>query len=77
MHYRQFQVSDEEGPAGADLPREHNGLIEVQDGIATVQTGIYTGEVDVITVLRQPDSGLPGRRADARPGPAPSDASQR
>ncbi|MGQ4419466.1 hypothetical protein ACN6LA_006813, partial [Streptomyces sp. SAS_269] len=50
-------------PAGADLPREHNGLIEVQDGIATVQTGIHTGEVDVITVLRQPDSGLPGRRA--------------
>lgn len=37
VQYHQFQISDEDGPAGPNLPREHNGLIEVQDGIATVR----------------------------------------
>jgi hypothetical protein len=47
VQYHQFQISDEDGPAGPDLPAEHNGLIEVQDGIATIRTGIHTGDVDV------------------------------
>ena len=47
----QFQISDEDGLAGPDLPREHNGLIEVQDGIATIHTGIHTGDVDVTVTL--------------------------
>ncbi|MBY8844634.1 hypothetical protein [Streptomyces sp. SP2-10] len=47
VQYHQFNISDEDGPAGPDLPREHNGLIEVQDGIATIHTGIHTGDVDV------------------------------
>ncbi|WP_333760790.1 hypothetical protein [Streptomyces sp. IBSBF 2390] len=58
VQYHQFQISDEDGPAGPDLPREHNGLIEVQDGIATVHTGIHTGDVDVTVTLhpRAPDT---------------------
>ncbi|MFC9282240.1 hypothetical protein [Streptomyces collinus] len=51
VQYHQFQISDEDGPAGPDLPRGHNGLLEVQDGIATVHTGIHTGHVDVTLTL--------------------------
>ncbi|MEU8470414.1 hypothetical protein AB0F30_21285 [Streptomyces sp. NPDC029006] len=57
MQYHQFKVSDEAGPAGFDLPRTHNGLVEVQDGIVTVLTGIHTGDVDVTVTLR---TGIPG-----------------
>ncbi|WP_435279384.1 hypothetical protein [Streptomyces sp. 1222.5] len=58
VQYHQFRISDEDAPAGPDLPREHNGLIEVQDGIATVHTGIHTGDVDVTVTLhsRAPDT---------------------
>ncbi|MFF0836654.1 MULTISPECIES: hypothetical protein [unclassified Streptomyces] len=48
VQYHQFEISDEDGP---DLPRGHNGLVEVQDGIATVHTGIHTGDVDVTVAL--------------------------
>ncbi|MEU1409064.1 hypothetical protein ABZ471_43635 [Streptomyces sp. NPDC005728] len=51
VQYHQFQINDEDGPAGPDLPREHNGLVVVQDGIATVHTGIHTGDVDVTVAL--------------------------
>jgi hypothetical protein len=51
VQYHQFQINDEDGPAGPDLPREHNGLVVVQDGIATVHTGIHTGDVDVTVTL--------------------------
>ncbi|TVZ90495.1 hypothetical protein [Streptomyces sp. BK340] len=51
VQYHQFQINDEDGPAGPDLPRQHNGLIEIQDGIATVHTGIHTGDVDVTVTL--------------------------
>ncbi|SOD91544.1 hypothetical protein [Streptomyces sp. Ag109_G2-15] len=47
VHYHQFHISDEDGSAGPDLPGGHNGLVHVQDGIATVLTGIHTGDVDV------------------------------
>ncbi|MEU2057150.1 hypothetical protein [Streptomyces bungoensis] len=62
VQYHQFQISDEDGPAGPDLPRTHNGLLEVQDGIATVHTGIHTGDVDVTVTLRTgaPDPGGTG-----------------
>ncbi|MGW7405928.1 hypothetical protein ACWGI9_19700 [Streptomyces sp. NPDC054833] len=59
VQYHQFQINDEDGPAGPDLPRGHNGLIEVQDGIATVHTGIHTGDVDV-TVTLHTDVPQPG-----------------
>ncbi|MGW4439112.1 hypothetical protein ACWELO_25685 [Streptomyces sp. NPDC004596] len=59
VQYHQFQISDEDGPAGPDLPRTHNGLLEVQDGIATVHTGIHTGDVDV-TVTLHTDAPEPG-----------------
>ncbi|MBJ6636795.1 hypothetical protein H4K36_00360 [Streptomyces sp. DHE7-1] len=37
-------------------PRTHNGLLEVQDGIATVHTGIHTADVDVtVTVTLHTD----------------------
>ncbi|WP_037631069.1 MULTISPECIES: hypothetical protein [Streptomyces] len=55
VQYHQFQISDEDGPAGPDLPREHNGLIEVQDGIAA----IHTGDVDV-TVTCHTEAPQPG-----------------
>ncbi|MFJ4585046.1 hypothetical protein [Streptomyces echinatus] len=51
VQYHQFQINDEDCPAGSDLPRGHNGLVEVQDGIATVHTGIHTGDVDVTVTL--------------------------
>ncbi|MER6039015.1 hypothetical protein ABT133_34790 [Streptomyces sp. NPDC001835] len=59
VQYHQFQINDEDGPAGPDLPRTHNGLVEVQDGIATVHTGIHTGDVDVTVTLHTgaPDPG--------------------
>ncbi|MEU7428589.1 hypothetical protein [Streptomyces sp. NPDC040750] len=59
VHYHQFRISDEYGPAGPDLPRRHNGLIEVEDGIATILTGIHTGDVDV-TVTFHTDAPQPG-----------------
>ncbi|MBY8846070.1 hypothetical protein [Streptomyces sp. SP2-10] len=62
VQYHQFHISDEDGPAGPDLPREHNGLIEVQDGIATIHTGIHTGDVDV-TVTFHAQAPQPGNAA--------------
>ncbi|MFI5972858.1 hypothetical protein [Streptomyces sp. NPDC051452] len=47
VHYHQFRISDEDGSVGPDLPRRHNGLVEVEDGIATILTGIHTGDVDI------------------------------
>ncbi|MGW2520820.1 hypothetical protein ACWC09_28160 [Streptomyces sp. NPDC001617] len=61
VHYHQFRISDEDGPVGPDLPREHNGLVEVEDGIATVLTGIHTGDVDVTVTFHH----------DAPPPPDP------
>ncbi|MFF9091085.1 hypothetical protein ACF1BE_32925 [Streptomyces sp. NPDC014991] len=58
VHHHQFRISDETGPVGPDVPREHNGLVEVQDGIATVLTGIHTGDVDV-TVTFHADAPRP------------------
>ncbi|MEV7817522.1 hypothetical protein AB0P05_43865 [Streptomyces flaveolus] len=55
VQYHQFQISDEDGPTGPDLPREHNSLIEVQDGIAT----IHTGDIDV-TVTCHTQAPQPG-----------------
>ncbi|MEU7061999.1 hypothetical protein [Streptomyces sp. NPDC046197] len=51
MQYHQFQISDEAGPAGPDVPYTHNGLVELQDGITTVHTGIHTGDVAVTISL--------------------------
>ncbi|MCS0605223.1 hypothetical protein NX794_29020 [Streptomyces sp. LP11] len=51
VQYHQFQINDEDGSVGPDLPRSHNGLVEVQDGIATIHTGIHTGDVDVTVTL--------------------------
>ncbi|MFI5682956.1 transposase [Streptomyces sp. NPDC051636] len=51
VQHHQFRISDEDGTVGPDLPREHNGLVEVQDGIATIHTGIHTGDVDVTVTL--------------------------
>ncbi|MGW2748821.1 hypothetical protein [Streptomyces sp. NPDC001450] len=59
VQYHQFQINDVDGPAGPDLPRTHNGLVEVQDGIATVHTGIHTGDVDV-TITLHTDTPEPG-----------------
>lgn len=47
VHYHQFHITDEGGPAGPDLPSGHSGLVQVQDGMAAVLTGIHTGYVDV------------------------------
>ncbi|MEU5594755.1 hypothetical protein [Streptomyces sp. NPDC020298] len=47
VHYHQFRIRDEDGSVGPDLPPDHNGLAEVQDGIAAILTGIHTGDVDV------------------------------
>ncbi|MEU7363344.1 MULTISPECIES: hypothetical protein [Streptomyces] len=59
VQYHQFQISDEDGPADPDLPREHTGLVEVQDGIATIHTGIHAGDVDV-TVTCHTQAPQPG-----------------
>ncbi|WP_226535761.1 hypothetical protein [Streptomyces daghestanicus] len=61
VQYHQFDISDEHGPAGPDLGRDHNGLVQVADGAITVMTGIHTGDVDVTVTLHptqpSPDSG--------------------
>lgn len=51
--YHQFLISDEEGPAAADLPAAHNGLIEVTDGEIVVLTGVSNGDVDVTVTLHE------------------------
>ncbi|MFI2429803.1 hypothetical protein ACH5A7_38030 [Streptomyces sp. NPDC018955] len=51
VQYHQFDISDEDGPAGPDLDRSHNGLVRVADGAITVMTGIHTGDVDVTVTL--------------------------
>ncbi|MET7382805.1 hypothetical protein ABZT08_29050 [Streptomyces sp. NPDC005526] len=58
VQYHQFRISDEAGPAGPDLPGSRTGLVEVEDGIVAVLTGIHTGEVDV-TVARHFDAPEP------------------
>ncbi|MFC8208880.1 MULTISPECIES: hypothetical protein [Streptomyces] len=61
VQYHQFNISDEDGPTGPDLQREHNGLLQVTDGVTIVLTGIHTGDVDVTVTLHEaepaPDSG--------------------
>ncbi|SNX55695.1 hypothetical protein SAMN06272735_0121 [Streptomyces sp. TLI_55] len=42
----QFDISDEDGPAGDELDRSHNGLVRVTDGAVTVMTAIHTGDVE-------------------------------
>ncbi|MET9118830.1 hypothetical protein ABZX38_32130 [Streptomyces longwoodensis] len=49
--YHQFKISDEDGPIAPDLEYEHNGLVEVEDGVALVHTGIHTGDVDVTVAM--------------------------
>ncbi|MGW2748701.1 hypothetical protein [Streptomyces sp. NPDC001450] len=58
VKYHQFHISDEDGPAGRDLPSGHNRPVQVQDGIAAVLTGIHTGDVDV-TVSFHTDAPQP------------------
>ncbi|MGR4854883.1 hypothetical protein [Streptomyces sp. LARHCF252] len=53
VQYHQFDISDEDGPAGAALEREHNRLVRVADGTITVMTGIHTGDVDVTVTLHE------------------------
>jgi hypothetical protein len=53
VQYHQFQISDEGGPAAPDLACEHNGLVEVADGVASVHTGIHTGDVDVTVTMHE------------------------
>ncbi|MGW3989250.1 hypothetical protein [Streptomyces sp. NPDC004830] len=53
VQYHQFDISDEEGPAASDLPREHNGLVRATDGVITVLTGIHTGDVDITVALHR------------------------
>jgi hypothetical protein len=53
VRYHQFTVSDEGGPTGPDLPREHNGLVQVADGVTIILTGIHTGDVDVTVTLHE------------------------
>ncbi|MEV8550845.1 hypothetical protein AB0L04_13585 [Streptomyces glaucescens] len=62
VQYHQFEISDEEGPAGPDLARAHNGLVRVADGVITVMTGIHTGDIDVTVTLH-----------DTEPAPGNSD----
>ncbi len=61
VQYHQFNISDEDGPTGPDLHPEHNGLVQVTDGVTIVLTGIHTGDVDVTVTLHEtepmPDSG--------------------
>ncbi|MFJ9738589.1 hypothetical protein [Streptomyces sp. NPDC101166] len=61
VQYHQFDISDEDGPAGPELERVHNGLVRVTDGVIVVMTGIHTGDVDVTVALHQtepaPDNG--------------------
>ncbi|WP_159106619.1 hypothetical protein [Streptomyces rishiriensis] len=53
VQYHQFNISDEDGPTGPGLAPEHNGLVQVTDGVTTVLTGIHTGNVDVTVTLHQ------------------------
>ncbi|SNX88534.1 hypothetical protein SAMN06272735_8987 [Streptomyces sp. TLI_55] len=61
VEHHQFDISDEDGPAGDGLDRGHNGLVRVTDGAITVMTGIHTGDVDVTVTLHHtepaPDRG--------------------
>ncbi|MGI5365146.1 hypothetical protein [Streptomyces iakyrus] len=61
VQYHQFEISDEAGPAGAYVARDHNGLVRVTDDTITVMTGIHTGDVEVTVILHErppaPDSG--------------------
>ncbi|WP_217241904.1 hypothetical protein [Streptomyces sp. AC555_RSS877] len=61
VQYHQFNISDEDGPTGPDLHPEHNGLVQVTDGVTIVLAGIHTGDVDVTVTLHEteptPDSG--------------------
>ncbi|MFE5757547.1 hypothetical protein ACFQ7M_19360 [Streptomyces massasporeus] len=59
VQYHQFEIGDEDGPVGADLEREHNGLVHIADDAITVMTGIHTGDVDVTVTLHeaQPATG--------------------
>lgn len=61
VQYHQFNISDEDGPTGPDLSYQHNGLVQVTDGVTIVLTGIHTGDVDVNVTLYEaepaPDSG--------------------
>lgn len=61
VQYHQFQINDEDGPTGPDLPRDHNRLIELQDHIATV----HTGDVDA-TVTLHTDTSSPGTPSGTR-----------
>ncbi|GAB2889659.1 hypothetical protein GCM10027074_67420 [Streptomyces deserti] len=58
VQYHQFDISDEDGPTGPDLAREHNGLVRVADGAITVMTGIHTGDVDVMVTLHHTQPAL-------------------
>ncbi|MCQ9129821.1 hypothetical protein [Streptomyces hilarionis] len=53
VQYHQFAISDEDGPTGPRLEAEHNGLVQVTDGVLTVLTGIHTGCVDVVVTLHE------------------------
>lgn len=53
VQYHQFNVSDESGSTGPDVEYEHNGLVQVIDGVTVVLTGIHTGEVDVTVTLHE------------------------
>ncbi|MFD0312679.1 hypothetical protein [Streptomyces flavalbus] len=61
VQYHQFIISDDAGPTGPDLPPQHNGLVQVTDGVTVVHTGIHTGDVDVTVTLHDteppPDTG--------------------
>lgn len=58
VQYHQFNISDEGGPTGPDLQREHNGLVQVTDGVTIVLTGIHTGDVDVTVTLHEAEPAL-------------------
>ncbi|MFJ8188132.1 hypothetical protein [Streptomyces sp. NPDC096105] len=64
VQYHQFDISDENGPTGPDLDRDHNGLVRVTDGVITVMTGIHTGDVDVAVTLHdtRPEPGAGERQ---------------
>lgn len=53
VQYHQFNISDEEGPTAPDLAYEHNGLVQVTDGVTVVHTGIHTGDVDVTVTFHE------------------------
>jgi hypothetical protein len=62
VHYHQFHISDLEGPAGPDLSGAGNGLVEVEDGVVHVLTGIHTGDVEVDITLH---AAAPAPQLDA------------